>query len=351
MTTFLDDDALAGVVDLAELIDTVRTLHIDLALGHADQPVPALIDSAPSTLLLPMVATSRRLGLTVVKVLTDAQDNFPADAPVQQSTIVLLDATTGNRLAVMAGSTCTRMRTAATSAAATDALARTDSRVLGLVGAGPLAVEHIAAIRKVRPIDTVVVWSRTPERIRSFRHALGQRDALDRTAPLDLVVAPDARGVVETADILCTLTPARDPVIHGDWFHPGLHVNAVGAPPRPDHREIDSTGMARATVVVDSTAVQLRKSGEVLLALREGATTEQHFRRELGDVLAGLATGRATAGEITLFNSVGLALQDLAFAALATGQIGRAGAREAPPDYRDRQPALPLATTAPVTGN
>lgn len=323
MTAFLHDDELAGIVDLGELVDTVRTLHTDLALGHATQPAPTIIDTASSTVLLPMVATSHRFGLSVVKILTDAQANGPADGPVQQSTVILLDATTGTRLAVLAGGTCTRMRTAATSAVATEALARTDSRILGLVGAGPLAVEHVAAIRRVRPVDTVVVWSRTPERIRSFRDALRRRDAADGTAALDLVVAADIRDVVEDADVLCTLTPAREPVVHGRWFRPGLHVNAVGAPPRPDHREIDSTGMGRATVVVDSTDVNLQKSGEVLFALRDGTVTEHHFRRELGDVLAGLATARTDPAEITLFNSVGLALQDLAYAALATGRAGR----------------------------
>ena len=223
----------------------------------------------------------------------------------------------------MAGATCTRMRTAATSAVATDALARTDSRVLGLVGAGPLAVEHVAAIRRVRPLETVVVWSRTPERIRAFRDALRQRDVADNTAPLDVVAAADARSAVDSADVLCTLTPAREPVVHGEWFHPGLHINAVGAPPRPDHREIDSIGMARATVVVDSTDIQLQKSGEVVLSLRDGTTTEHHFRCESGHVLAGLATARVEPNQITLFNSVGVALQDLAFAALATGRAGR----------------------------
>ena len=208
MTAVLRDDELAGVVDLGELVDTVRTLHVDLALGHATQPVPAIIDTSPTTVLLPMTATSHRLGLTAVKILTDAQGNGPADGPVQQSTVLLLDATTGTRLAVLPGGTCTRMRTAATSAVATDALARADSHVLGLVGAGPLAVEHVAAVRRVRSIDTVVVWSRTPERIRAFRDALG-------TTPVEVVVAASIRQVVEAADVLCTLTPAREPVVRG----------------------------------------------------------------------------------------------------------------------------------------
>ena len=317
MTTVLPDDALAELVDLGELIDAVRAAHTDLALGRAEQPVPAISSTAGATIVLPMVATSHRLGLTVVKVLTDAPGNRDGDGPAQQSTVVVLDARTGARLAVMNGGTGTRMRTAAASAVATDALSRSDSRVLGLVGAGPLAVEHVAAVRTVRAIGTVVVWSRSAARVAEFRRALRRREHADGVPALDVVAASGPRQVVEAADVLCTLTPSRVPVVEGAWFRPGLHVNAVGAPPRPDHREIDSAGMARATVFVDSTGVQLRKSGEALLSLREGVTTEDDFRRELGAVLAGLVPGRTGAAEITLFNSVGIALQDLAFAALA----------------------------------
>jgi ornithine cyclodeaminase/alanine dehydrogenase len=196
-------------------------------------------------------------------------------------------------------------------------LARKDSRVLGLIGAGPLAVEHVAALRAVRAIDAVLVWSRSATRIMSFRDALRRREQADGVPAIKVAAAPDPRRVVEACDVLCTLTPARVPVVEGAWFRPGQHINAVGAPPRPDHREIDSHGMARATVVVDSADIQLRKSGEVLLSLREGTTTEESFRRELGAVLAGLEPGRTTPEEITLFNSVGIALQDLAFAAVA----------------------------------
>jgi alanine dehydrogenase len=315
----LSDDDLDGLVAVDDLVAAVRTAHIDLALGRAEQPVPTLVDTGPDTVLLPMIAASHRLGLSVVKILTDARSNRGDDGPAQQSTIVVLDARTGTRLAVLAGGTCTRMRTAAASAVATDALSRPDSRVLGLVGAGPLAVEHVAALRTVRTFDRIVVWSRSDDRVETFRKALELREELDGTPTLEVVAAPDARRVVEAADVLCTLTPARTPVVEGAWFTPGLHVNAVGAPPRPDHREIDSPGMALATVVVDSTDIQLRKSGEVLLSLADGTTTEQMFGRELGAVLAGRAPGRTTADEITLFNSVGIAVQDLAFAALALG--------------------------------
>ncbi|SFS65318.1 ornithine cyclodeaminase family protein [Saccharopolyspora flava] len=329
MTAVVQDDALAGLVDLGELIEAVRTAHRDLALGRAAQPVPATSSTEGATIVLPMVATSHRLGLTVVKVLTDAPGNRDAGGPVQQSTVVVLDSRTGDRLAVLSGATGTRMRTAAASAVATDALARTDSRVLGLVGAGPLAVEHVAAIRRVRAIDRVVVWSRSSSRVAAFGSLLRQRERADGVPEIEVVALESPRQVVDAADVLCTLTPSRVPIVEGAWLRPGQHVNAVGAPPRPDHREIDSGGMARATVFVDSADVQLHDSGEVLLSLRDGATTEQHFRSELGAVLADLAPGRTGREQITLFNSIGIALQDLAFAALAL-RIDPAGERGRP---------------------
>lgn len=319
MTAVLTDDDLAGLVDLGDLIEAVRAVHVDHALGRADQPVPVLTATGPDTVLLPMIATSHRLGLTAVKVLTDARGNGPGDGPAQQSTILLLDARTGARLAVLAGGRITRERTAAATAVATDALARPDARVLGVVGAGPLAVEHVAALRRVRDLERVVVWSRSAARVEEFRAALRKREAADGVAGIEVHAAADPRTAVAAADVLCTVTPARTPVVEGAWFQPGLHVNAVGAPPRPDHREIDSAGMARCTVVVDSRDVQLAKSGEVLLSLADGTTTPEHYATELGAVLAGLAPGRTDRSEITLFNSVGVALQDLAYAALALG--------------------------------
>lgn len=317
MTGIVTDDDLDGLVDTDALIAAIRAVHVDEALGRAVQPVPTLTETGPDTVLVPMLATSHRLGLTAVKILTDARANGPGDGPAQQSTIVLLDARTGARRAVLTGGRITRERTAAATAVATDALARPDARVLGMIGAGPLAVEHVTALRRVRDLDTVLVWSRTADRVAEFRTALRKREAADGVSPIEVRAAADPRAAVEACDVLCTVTPARTPVVEGAWFRPGLHVNAVGAPPRPDHREIDSAGMARAVVVVDSRAIQLAKSGEVRLALADGSTTPDHYATELGDVLAGRRPGRTGPEVITLFNSVGVALQDLAYAALA----------------------------------
>lgn len=132
--------------------------------------------------------------------------------------------------------------------------------------------------------------------------------------PVHAVDTP--RDVVEAADVVCTLTPSRTPIVKGDWFRPGQHINAVGAPPRPDHREIDSDGMARATIVVDDYEISIQKSGDSVLALADGVIENADLRNELGQVITGTATGRTRPEQITLYNSVGVAIQDLAIARL-----------------------------------
>jgi ornithine cyclodeaminase/alanine dehydrogenase len=203
------------------------------------------------------------------------------------------------------------MRTAAASAVATRYLAREDAATLGLIGAGALAREHLAAIVRVREISRVVVWSRTDVSAARFADDM-------RTAHPNLAIEPAAtpKDVVTAADIVCTLTPSRLPIVMGEWFTPGLHVNAVGAPPRADHREIDATGMARARVVVDSVATALHESGDALMAIAEGAITAEDVSTELGEVIVGAKPGRTGPGDVTLFNSVGIAMQDLAIGAL-----------------------------------
>ena len=127
------------------------------------------------------------------------------------------------------------------------------------------------------------------------------------------------------SDIVCTLTPSREPIVEGAWFKPGLHVNAVGAPPRPDHREIDSAGMARARVFLDSIATAMHDSGDVLLAIADGAITKNQVATELGDVINGAAPGRTSREDITLYNSVGIAMQDLAIGSLLLARARQKG--------------------------
>lgn len=307
-TLVLSRSEIEGLVTMAEVIEAVEAAHVDMSGGTAAQPAAvAMALPSGSGTFLAMPALADRQGLAAVKLLADIPDNTARGLPMQRSVALLVSQETGAPVAIFHGQIPTRIRTAAASAVATRHLSRADSRVLGLIGAGDLAVEHVRAIREVRPIERVVVWSRSQATVDRFIERVG-RDFPD----LVLEGAASPEEVFRQADIVCTLTPSREPHVKGVWFRPGQHINAVGAPPRPDHREIDSAGMARARVFLDSVPMSMHDSGDLLLAIAEGAITAEQASTEIGDVIAGTASGRTSADDITLFNSVGLAIQDLA---------------------------------------
>jgi ornithine cyclodeaminase/alanine dehydrogenase len=231
---------------------------------------------------------------------------------------VLVSSVTGEVLALLDGAVPTRIRTAAATAVATRHLARPDSTTLGLVGAGALAVAHVAAIREVLPIDTVHFWTRSSATAESFQRAVGHDGLTVR-----LIESPQA--VAKSVDVLCTLTPSVEPVVHGASFMPGLHVNVVGARPRPDHREVDTEAIVRSRVFVDSLPTVQQKSGDILIPVAEGALRLEDLEGELGSVIAGMLPGRKGPDDITLFKSVGLGLQDLAIGRLLLDAARAAG--------------------------
>ena len=311
-TLILSRSDLDGLVTMAEVIEAVETAFADVSRGTADQPAPAALHlpSSPASFLA-MVALADRQGLAGVKLLADIPGNAERGLPVQRSVMMLVSQATGACEAIFHGQIPTRIRTAAASAVATRHLSRPESRVLGLIGAGDLAVEHVDALAQVRPIERVVFWTRNPGTAGRFAERIAAAHP-----QLEVTSLATPREVVEGCDILCTLTPSREPIVAGAWFKPGLHVNAVGAPPRPDHREIDSVGMARASLFVDSTATTMHESGDALLALADGSIVASALQRELGDVITGAIPGRASPDEITLFNSVGIGIQDLAIGSM-----------------------------------
>lgn len=308
MTLILSHSDVAAVLDRGEVLAAVERAHAELARGEALVPAPPAM-SLGGAAFVPMVAAATSAEAAAVKLLADLPANRARGLPVQRSVIVVTSAADGGCEALVDGRLITAVRTAAASAVATKYLARRDSSILGLVGAGGLAVEHTRAIARVRPLRTVLVWSRSAATVDRFRAAIADLG-------LDVRTMPSAEAVTRGADVLCTLTPAREPVVRGAWFGDGLHVNAVGAPPRADHREVDGEAMRRARVVVDSVGTTLTKSGDTLLAIADGAITEAAVRTELGEVITDRAPGRTGDRDITLFNSVGIGLQDLAAARL-----------------------------------
>ncbi|WP_320782003.1 ornithine cyclodeaminase family protein [Streptomyces sp. CRN 30] len=313
MTLLLTRSEIRRLLETAtgEVEAAVEQAHRDLARNRAVLPPPPAM-GVPGTdgVFLAMAATSAPSRLAAVKLLADLPGNRDHGLPAQRSAVLAVSARTGEVEAVLDGAEVTRFRTAAATAVATRALAREDAAVLGLIGTGPLALAHVRALAGVREWKSVAVWGRTP----ANAAALVERITGEFGLSAELLDGP--RQVTEAADVLCTLTPSREPVVHGAWLRAGQHVNAVGAPPRPDHREIDTAGVVRSRIVVDHGPTARSKSGDVLLPLAEGALGEEEFTVELGQVLEGQAEGRTGPDDITLFDSVGIGLQDLALARL-----------------------------------
>ena len=240
-----------------------------------------------------------------VKILIDVSESRvePVRAARQRSWICVIDADSAEVVAICEGRTMTAYRTAAVSALATKLLARPDSRVLGLIGAGNLAGLHAMAIESLFELDEIVVWSRTASRRESFA-----RDAAVRT-PVRVVSTP--AECVRAADILCTLTPSAEPQVSHEWVREGTHINAVGSPPRPEYRELTSDLVALSRLVVDDRTAGLTEAGDIVIPMREGRFDASHIVGDLGEVASGKVVGRRSDKDITLFKSVGLAIEDV----------------------------------------
>ena len=224
-----------------------------------------------------------------------------------QGVVTLFDGETGEPAAILDASAITEIRTAAVTAVATNALARQDARVLAVIGAGTQAKAHLQALARVRDFDEVRIYAPTQAHARAAaEHAIGVR--------AEPSVAATAQEAVRDADVVVTATSSREPVLRHDWLTAGAHVNAVGAS-TPRAREIDTATVAASALFCDSRESLRHEAGEFQLAIAEGLIAgEQHVRAELGEVLAGTAPGRRDASELTLFRSLGLAVEDLAAA-------------------------------------
>lgn len=313
MALVLRHSEISALLDRALVFDAVERALADLSTGSAQNPAPSSMNSLESGRIIPMVAQSDAAELAIVKVLSDLPGNGARGLPRQRSTMIVTSTRTGECVAVLDGRAITAIRTAAASAVATKHLARGGQSVLGVVGAGNLAIEHVLAIHRVREIDSIVVWSRSEATIDRFCSGIEDLEIKVRTAH-------SVEQVARESNIICTLTPSVDPILKGSWLGSGTHLNVVGAAPRPNEREVDGEAMARSRVIVDSTSTALTKSGDAILAIAEGAITEADIDTELGDIITGRRTGRTSDAGITLFDSTGIGLEDLAVARLVIDQ-------------------------------
>lgn len=323
-TRVLTSEQVEGLVEPVGLLAALDQAHRWLAAGLAIQPAPQAFrapgdHTTDGPAVVPMTSFAPELGLFAVKVLADRPRDRGRGLPAQRSTISVYSAQTGECVGLLDGRALTRLRTAAVTALASRCLARPGSRTVALLGAGALAQEHAHALAHVLDLDEVRVWSRSADRGTALAGALA-------AAGLPATATADVRAAVDGADVVCTLTPAATPILRASWLAPGAHVNAVGSPPRPEFSELPPEVFAHASAtVVDARAVALADSGNVRNAIAAGELAPGDLV-ELGEVLDGTVPGRTDASALTVFNSVGLGLQDLA---AADHVLRRAAAAEA----------------------
>jgi len=272
-----------------ELIPVMADALRDLSLGKVEQPMRVVLPIAEHKGFFGvMPAYSRALG---AKLVTFYPNN--KEVPTHHAMIVLFHPETGEPLVTMDGRLITEMRTAAVSAVATDALARTDASVLAILGSGVQARSHLEALGIVRKFREVRVWS--------------PRNSVEFARQFNASAAASAEEAVRGADVIVVATSATAPVLMGEWLSPGAHINAVGAT-RFNWRELDDEALRKARIYVESREAAMKESGDIIAA--------GHIFAEIGEVVAGSKPGRESEKEITLYKSVGVAVEDIAAADL-----------------------------------
>ncbi len=301
-------EELAELLDYPSLISAIDDMFregCETPLRHVHEL--ALPTGSTGALLL--MPAWRQGGIIGIKIVTVVPDNGARNLPAVQAVYLVMDATTGSPLAMLDGEALTARRTAAASAVAARYLAHEAASTLALFATGAMAPKLIHAHAAVRPIKTVLVWGRTPAKAEAIA-AQARADGFDAKA------VESREEAARQADIVSCATLSETPLVEGAWLKPGAHVDLVGAF-KKDMRESDDAVMARGSVYVDTWEGGLAEAGDVVQAIDAGALSKEAIRGDLFDLARGAVSGRTSAEEITVFKSVGTALEDLAAAALA----------------------------------
>ena len=303
--TFLDEGEVRARLKMPELIDAMEKALVEFSAGRVQQPVRTVMgfgsEHALFGLMPSYVPSLPALG---AKLVTVCPANAGRALDTHQALIVMLDPKTGVAEAILDGRYITEVRTAAVSAVSARLLARKDAKVLGILGSGVQARSHLEALRQVREFREVRAWSPNRDRLRKF------------AAECEVRLMDSAEAAVRDADIVAAVTASPTPVVQNEWVSDGTHVIAVGACV-PTQRELDPALVARARLVVDSRAAALKEAGDVVMGINDGRWTAAHIAAELGE-----RPTRQNDREITVFKSLGLAVEDIFAAHLALSSVG-----------------------------
>jgi ornithine cyclodeaminase/alanine dehydrogenase-like protein (mu-crystallin family) len=311
----LGEAEVRRLLPMDECIDLMAEALAGLERGDLSMPLRSVFRPPDAGSLMGLMPAHRggetpAYGLKAICIFPE---NPARGLDAHQGAVLLFDGETGELRAALNASAVTAIRTAAVSAVATRLLARDDARELAILGAGVQACSHAEAMRAIRDFERVRVWSRTEEHARALAEEAGA------------TAVETAEEALRGADVVCATTSSREPVVRLEWLAPGAHVNAVGAS-IPTARELDTATMAAASLFVDRRESTLNESGDYLLAAEEGAIGPDHIRAELGELLTGSAKGRTSADELTVFKSLGIAVEDLAAAEHVYARAREAGA-------------------------
>lgn len=303
--TIFDSAAVRERLTYPDCIRVVRDAMMALSAGETRQLLRTMIALSPGRTFAQMPGALGERDMFGTKTISVFADPHSPGLRRHRGLVVLFEPDEGRPVAIVDAEEVTHIRTAAATAVATDALAPSDTPTLLIVGTGGQAHAHLQALPLVRDFRRVLIWGR------SFDKA----DALARAYPhLQARAVSDLAAAARQADVICTLTTASEPILLGEWLRPGVHVNLVGSS-GPGPVEVDSTLVARSRYVADSRASALDAAAEFLVAKEAGLVDESHIVAEIGEVLLGRVAGRTSAQDVTVYKSLGHAVQDLAAAA------------------------------------
>jgi alanine dehydrogenase len=315
----LSRSEVEALLDPGELIDAMATAMADLSMGRASAPerIAARVPEHDG-LLAAMPGYVPSMGALAAKLVTMHPRNAGGPLPTHQAVICAFDPATGKPLAMMDGTAITALRTGAASALSTRLLAREDARVLAIVGTGVQARSHARTVPLVRDFAEVRVAGRDPAKAAALADELS-------AAGLPAHAVASTQEAMRGADVVCATTHSHEPVVRREWLSPGTHVTSVGYD--PEGREVDDATVVDALGVVESRAAALAPvpagSNDLLEPMRAGLITADHVHAELGELVAGTRPGRTSDSQLTLYKSVGVAVQDAAAAALVVARASK----------------------------
>ena len=302
---FINKEKIASLLPMNECIDVMEKMFLSLAAGECLQPLRNIMRLPGGHGVLGMMpGHAGKLGVMGIKVITVFHANSEVNLPSHQGIVMLFDAKHGQPLMLFDALEITAIRTAAASGVATKLLSVTDASTLAIIGSGEQAKRHIESMMLVRKIKQLNIWSRKEENAKKLaQHAREQY-------PIPVNLFENAKEAVETADIICTVTASKEPVVKGEWIAAGTHINAVGSS-TPMARELDTDAIVRSKLFADRYESIFNEAGDFLVPKKEGAVTDDHVKAEIGEVLSGLKKGRENNEEITVFKSLGIAAEDI----------------------------------------